>query len=108
MKNINKFWKKSLGNKGVIIGTVFGLLVMAINFSNAIGIIRLKTLYELTGFLMRPIVYIIFNVFKECNDILCFMLIIPIYLLVPVLYGLIGFLIGYLIEKIRHNKKLKK
>ncbi len=108
MKKIDKFWKESLRNKGVIIGTVFGLLIMVINIINSLGIARFQALYEISGFLIQPIAYIIFNLFGGCKDLFCLALILPIYLLVPVFYGLIGFLIGYSIERIKKSKKPRK
>jgi len=104
MKKIKKFWDKSLRTKGAIIGIVFGLLILTINLIGPIGIPILSVFHKISGFFILPIVYIILNVFRNCNDLFCLILIIPIYLLVPVFYGLVGFLIGSLIEKMRKKK----
>ena len=104
MKKMKKFWKESLRNKGVIIGAVFGLLVIVINLIDSTENVIFSTLHKISGLFILPIVYVILNIFPDCNNLFCLILIIPIYLLVPVFYGLVGFLIGLTIEKLKKKK----
>ena len=104
MKKIKKYWKKSYAWKGAIIGGSFGVLVLLINIiSLKAGIFQLT---DLTGILMVPSAFFTILITRGCNNNLgCLPLIFfSLYLMTPVMYSLIGFLVGWIIEKIRKKK----
>ena len=93
MKKAKKYYQK----KGAIIGLLVGLVITFINLFNPFEI---EAIHSLSGLLISPISFLVFRFGLFDNNSLGFLLIIiPIYALLIVFYGLIGFIIGYLIEK---------
>jgi hypothetical protein len=106
MNEIKEDWmkKKSIVWKGGVIGAVFGLLIIFINFFSLA--LEFITLSEVTGLLMVPSALLVLFIFGECSGGLgCLIYLLFFYIFTPISYGLLGLLIGFIISLIKRKKK---
>ena len=102
MKKLKKCWNKRYRCRGALIGIIFGLLIVCVNFIFGLNNVMVG---KISGVFMYPIIVFILELFKNCESFLCLLIMFPIYLGVLVFYGLIGYLIGLMIEKMKKGAK---